>query len=170
MHKQQRTFQISINGVASKQNILKNIFQPQPALSPCQPWGWVPFPLEAPVALGRLCVCECQPPLPSFAHLNHTPHQPLPNLTSTSTIPQPFPQALLNLTTSSNTTYLNLNSLQPQPTSTTPKSYLHLNHSPSTSQSYLLFKHTLSEPQLSRNHASYTITPSKTTPCTFLQY
>ena len=82
-------------------------------------------------------MCECQPPLPSFAHLNHTPHQPLPNLTSTSTIPQPFPQALLNLTTSSNTTYLNLNSLQPQPTLTTPKSYLHLNHTSTIPQALL---------------------------------
>ena len=45
-------------------------------------------------------------PTSTSTHFNHNLHQPLPNLTSTSTIPQ----ALLNLTSSSNTTYLNLNS------------------------------------------------------------
>ena len=47
--------------------------------SPTFPWGWVPPPLEAPVALRRLS----QPPLP-FAHLTHLTspyHPPHPSLT-----------------------------------------------------------------------------------------
>ena len=148
MHKQLRTFQISIHGVPIKQNILKIFSNPNPPHHLACPGVGFPFPWRHLLHWGG-CVrvsaslpshplhtsttphinhsqilpppqpylnhspkhSSILPPLQTqptstSTHFNHNLHQPLPNLTSTSTIPQ----ALLNLTSFSNTPYLNPNS------------------------------------------------------------
>ena len=130
MHKQLRTFQISIHGVPIKQNILKIFSNPNPPHHLACPGVGFPFPWRHLLHWGG-CV-RVSASLPSHPlHTSTTPH-------------------------------INHSQILPPPQS-------YLNHSPSTPQSYLLFKYTLSEPHLSCNHASYTLS-NKTTPCTFFLY